>query len=89
VNSLIVASTYKGQKQKSIVQLQQAETANVVAMSSVQAFQEADLGAEVTFDLKLERSSIDVRRFQMKAVNLAREIGYSFIDPGSRARLLQ
>jgi hypothetical protein len=89
VNSVIVASSYKGQNQEMVVQLQQAETENAVTISSMQASQEADLGSEATFDLKLERSSVDVRRFQLKVVNLPRQISYSFIDPGSQARLSQ
>lgn len=89
VNSVVVASSYKGQTQEIVVQLQQAETENTVTMSSMQASQEADLGAEATFDLKLERSSVDVRRFQLKVVNLPHQISYSFLDPGSQARLSQ
>jgi len=89
VNSVAVAASYKGQNLEMVVQLQQAETGNAVTMSSIQASQEADLGTEATFDLKLERSSVDVRRFQLKVVNLPRQISYSFIDPGSQARLSQ
>ncbi len=89
VNSVVVASSYKGQNQEMVVQLEQAETENAVTISSMQASQEADLGTEATFDLKLERSSVDVRRFQLKVVNLPRQISYSFIDPGSQARLSQ
>ena len=84
VDSLIVATNYRGQTQESIVHLQQAETDSALMMSSMQASQEADLGAEVTFELKLERSSVDVRRFQLKAVNLPRQISHNFLDSGSR-----
>jgi hypothetical protein len=89
LNSVVVASSYKGQNQEMVVQLQQAETENAVTISSMQASQEADLGTEATFDLKLERSSVDVRRYQLKVVNLPRQISYSFLDPGSQARLSQ
>ena len=84
VDSLIVATEHRGQKQESIVHLQQAETDSALMMSSMQVSQEADLGAEVTFELRLERSSVDVRRFQLKAVNLPRQIGHNFLDSGSR-----
>jgi hypothetical protein len=87
VNSISVALSYKGQNQEIVVQLQQANTGNVVAMSSMQGSQEADLGTEATFDLKLERSSVDVRRFQLKVINLPPQISYTFLDPGSQARL--
>ena len=89
VNSVVVAGSYKGQNVEMVVQLQQAETENAVAISSMQASQEADLGTEATFDLRLERSSVDVRRFQLKVINLPRQISYNFVDPGSRARLSQ
>lgn len=89
VNSVVVASTYKGQSQETTVQLEQAETENVVNLSSTQISQEADLGSQVTFDLKLERSSVDVRQFQLKVVNLPQQISYSFVDPASQARLSQ
>lgn len=89
VNSVVVASTYKGQNQENVVQLEQAETENVVNISSTQVSQEADLGAQVTFDLKLERSSVDVRQFQLKVVNLPHQISYSFVDPTNQARLSQ
>ena len=89
VDSVIIATNYRGQTQNHTIHLQQAETDNVITMSSIQVSQEADLGAELTFTLSLERSSIDVRRFQLKAINLPRQISHNFVDPGSRARLPQ
>jgi hypothetical protein len=89
VNSVVIGSTYKGQNQETVIQLQQAETENVVTVTSMQISQEADLGSQATYDLKLERSSVDVRQFQLKAVNLPQQISYSFVDPTSQARLSQ
>jgi len=86
VNSVVVGSTYKGQNQETVIQLQQAETENVVTVTPMQISQEADLGSQATFDLKLERSSVDVRQFQLKAVNLPHQISYSFVDPTSQAQ---
>ncbi len=86
LNSVIVASAYKGQTQEIDIQLQQAETAEVVNLSSTQISQEADLGAQVTYDLRLERSTVDVRRFALKVVNLPRQISVSFVD-ANQARL--
>jgi uncharacterized membrane protein len=85
----MVAASYKGQNQETVIQLELAETENIVNVTPLQSSQEADLGAQVTFDLRLERSSVDVRRFQLKAVNLPRQISCSFIDPASQARLSQ
>ncbi len=89
VSSVVVASSYKGQNQEIDIQLQQAETENVVTVTSTQISQEADLGSPATFDLRLERSTVDVRQFQLKVVNLPHQISYSFIDPTSQARLSQ
>ena len=84
VDSLIVATEHRGQKQDQTVHLQQAQTDNALMMNSMQASQEADLGADVTFELRLERSSVDVRHFQLRAVNLPRQIDHNFIDSGGR-----
>lgn len=89
VGSVVVASSYKGQNQEIDIQLQQAETENVVTITSTQISQEADLGSQATYDLRLERSSVDVRQFQLKVVNLPHQISYSFIDPQTQARLSQ
>ncbi len=84
VNRVVVASTYKGQTQEIDVELQQAAISTVVAVISAQISQEADLGGQATFDLRLERSSVDVRQFELKVVNLPRQVSYSFVDAGAR-----
>lgn len=89
VSSVIVVVSFKGQSLEQVIQLQHAEGDSTVAVSSMQFSQEADLGGQVTYDLRLERSSVDVRNFQLKAVNLPRQISYSFIDPNTQARLSQ
>ncbi|MHA2643009.1 MAG: NEW3 domain-containing protein [bacterium JZ-2024 1] len=89
VGSVVVASSYKGQNQEIDIQLQQAEGERTVTVSSTQFSQEADLGGQATYDLRLERSTVDVRSFELKAVNLPRQITYSFIDPNTQARLSQ
>jgi len=89
VNSVVIASSYKGQNQETDIQLQQAETENVVTVTSTQISQEADLGSQATYDLRLERSTVDVRQFQLKVLNLPHQISFSFIDPNSQARLSQ
>jgi len=89
VTSVVVATSYKGQQREIDVQLQQADTANAVALTSTQISQEADLGGTVTFDLRLERSTVDSRSFQLRALNLPRQLAASFLDPGTQARLSQ
>jgi hypothetical protein len=80
LGSVIVSASYKGQVQETDIQLQQAETAEVVTVSSTQISQEADLGGQATYDLRLERSTVDVRRFALKVLNLPRQVSYSFLD---------
>jgi hypothetical protein len=89
VPSVIVAVSYKGRTLEHVVQLQQAEGESVVLVSSTQFSQEADLGGQATYDLRIERSTVDVRSFQLKVVNLPRQITYSFLDPNTQARLSQ
>lgn len=89
VNSVRVALSYKGQRHQIDVQLEQAESQRVVRVSSSQISQEADLGGQATFDLKLERSSVDSRSYRLRALNLPRQVAYSFVDLESEARLSQ
>ncbi len=86
VNSVTVATSFKGQVQELDIQLQQAETEDVVSLTSTQISQEADLGSQATYDLRLDRSTVDVRRFALKVLNLPRQISYSFVD-ANQARL--
>ncbi|HWC77783.1 MAG TPA: NEW3 domain-containing protein [Blastocatellia bacterium] len=89
VDSVVVALTYRGQVQEFPVQLEYAAGTSEVLISSSQLSQEADLGTQATFNLMLERPSVDVRSFQLRALNLPRQVTYSFIDPQSQARLSQ
>ena len=71
------------------MQLQdRADTENAVTIESMQASQEADLGSDATFALKLERSSVDVRRFQLKVVNIfPHRVAALLWIPAAQARL--
>lgn len=89
VPSVLVALSYKGQKRELDIQLQQAESARVVQVAAAQISQEADLGGQATYDLHLERSTVDSRRFQLGVLNLPRQVAYTFVDPASQARLSQ
>lgn len=89
VNSILVTTSYKGQEREIDVQLQQAETAHAVSIASTQISQEADLGSQATYSLLLSRSTVDVRSFELKALNLPQQIDYSFVDPTTEARLSQ
>lgn len=87
VNSVMVAVTYQGREHTENIQLQQAETTNVVNVTSAQVSQEADLGSQATYDLVLGRSRVDVQNFRLRILNLPHQINYSFVDPKSQARL--
>ena len=89
VQQLVVAATYMGQQREIDIQLQQADSGSAVEISSTQISQEGDLGAQVNYALRLERSSVDVRGFQLRVLNLPRQITWSFVDPTSGARLSQ
>jgi hypothetical protein len=89
VDSLSVALSYRNQVQEVPVQLQHASGGSEIQISSSQVSQEADLASHATYNLLLERPSVDVRSFQLRVLNLPRQISYSFIDPQSQARLSQ
>ena len=89
VNSVLVTTSYKGQEREIDVQLQQAETAQAVNITSTQISQEADLGAQATYSLLLSRSTVDVRSFELKVLNLPQQVDFSFVDPTTEARLSQ
>lgn len=89
VDSLAVALSYRNQVQEVPVQLQYASGGNSIQISSSQFSQEADLGSQATYNLTLERPTVDVRSFQLKVLNLPKQISYSFIDLQSQARLSQ
>lgn len=89
VTSVLVSLGYKGQQREIDIQLQQAETHRLVTVTPAQISQEADLGGEATFELELERSTVDSRRFQLGVVGLPRQVAHSFVDPASQARLSQ
>ncbi|MEW6212707.1 MAG: NEW3 domain-containing protein [Acidobacteriota bacterium] len=89
VDTVTVALTYRNQTQEIPVQLQHSSGEAEIQIISSQFSQEADLGSQATYTITLERPSVDVRSFQLKAVNLPRQISYSFIDLQSQARLSQ
>lgn len=89
VSSVTVSTTYKGRTQEFDIQLEQAETDTAVTVSSNQISLEADLGSAAAFSLRLERSTVDQRSFQLKVVNLPQQISSSFLDPATQSRLSQ
>lgn len=89
VDSVTVALTYRNQTQEIPVQLEHGPGESDIQVSSTQFSQEADLGGQATYNLQLERPSVDVRTFQLLIVNLPRQISASFVDLQTQARLSQ
>jgi hypothetical protein len=89
VDSVLVAIGHKGQVQEIDLQLEQAGTERVVEVTSAQVSQETDLGGQATFDLRLERPTVDMRSLQLRVLGLPAQISHSFLDPKSEARLSQ
>jgi hypothetical protein len=87
VSSLVVATSYKGQQRNLPIQLEQAETESAIRITATQVSQEADLGSSVTYDLRLERSTVDVQQFQLLVVELPPQISSSFLGGETDARL--
>lgn len=89
VDTVSVALTYRNQTREIPVQLEHAAGESEIQVSSSQFSQEADLGGQATYNLQLERPSVDVRAFQLLVVHLPHPISSSFIDLQSQARLSQ
>lgn len=89
VQSVLVAVSFKGQSHEIDIQLQNAESERDIDLASTQISQEADLGSQATYRLILTRSTVDLRSFQLKLLNLPRQIGYAFVDADDDARLSQ
>lgn len=89
VSAVAVELSYRSHRREVTVQLQHATGERPVTIASTQASQEADLGAQATFELRLERSGVDISSFVLDVVDLPRQVGYTFVDPQSEARLSQ
>jgi hypothetical protein len=89
LESVTVDLSHRGHRRQITVQPQHAEGDQPLTIVSTQASQEADLGAQATFDLQLERSSSDLSSFVLDVVGLPQQVGSSFVDPQTEARLSQ
>jgi uncharacterized membrane protein len=87
VNSVTLAISHRGGRQEIDVELQKAATERPVAVTATQISQEADLGSQATFELRLSRPTVDTRSFKLLVLGLPREVTTSFVDPASGARV--
>lgn len=87
VESLQVLLSYNNKKDEKNIFLEKDASTNFIDIASTQFSQEADLGANASYDLSLERFSSSDDVFKLLVVNLPRQIGYSFEDTETGARL--
>lgn len=89
VNQVMVSITWRNQTRDIDVQLMRADTGQEIAIKVTELSLEADLGGQVSFDVTLERPTVDSRRFNLLVLNLPQQINYSFVDPTNEARVSQ
>lgn len=71
------------------VVLEAESSQSIPVVEATQFSQEADLGQNATYALKVERFSSGRAAFQLAVVNLPQQITYNFTDAGNNARLSQ
>jgi hypothetical protein len=89
LESVQVNLNYSGKTDKKNIYLQKDASANIVDISSSQFSQEANLGAQASYDLALERFSSSDDIYQLVVVNLPKQINAEFNDVENNARLSQ
>ena len=90
VEELVTVVSYGGRTDERRIALEPEAGAEAVAVQSIQFSQEADLGTEATFDLRLRRSIRDRNStVALSVANLPREASYEFRDPSTKARVTQ
>ncbi|HEX2188887.1 MAG TPA: NEW3 domain-containing protein [Longimicrobiaceae bacterium] len=88
-DEVVVSLGYGGSTEERKIYLEQDASADIVAVQSTQFSQVADLGAQATYDLRLERFTRGQDVFRLAAVGLPRGVSAEFRDPASGARLTQ
>lgn len=89
LESLQVSLNYGGRIDKKNIYLEKDASANAIDLSSSQFSQEANLGAQATYDLAMERFSASDDVYQLLILNLPKQINAEFSDPETNARLSQ
>ncbi len=69
------------------VYLEKDVSENIVDVIALQFSQEADLGASATYNLDLERFSAEDNVYDLRVINLPKQISYNYNDPETNARL--
>lgn len=89
VDVVTVSLSYAGRVEERKVFLKKDASANLVTIQPEQISQEADLGGEAVYPLKLERFTSDGKVFQLLTANLPEQIEAEFRAAESEARLSQ
>jgi hypothetical protein len=89
VDEVVISLQYGERTEERKVLLEMDSSAGAVAVQSVQFAQEADLGGQAVYDLRLERFSHDQHTFRLAALGLPTEVRFEFRDPESGARVNQ
>ena len=86
-DELVVRLRYDGRVESRPIILLRDATDDQVAVSCPQFSQEADLGATAEYSLSLERYSTHDGAVALRVEGLPQEIGRTFVDPASGARI--
>jgi len=89
IESVQVTLNYGGRVDKKNIYLEKDASANIVDIASSQFSQEANLGAQASYDLTLERFSSSDDVYQLVVLNLPKQINVEFNDAENNARLSQ
>ena len=90
VDELVTVVSYGGRTDERRLALEPDAGTEAIAVQSIQFSQEADLGTEATFDLRLRRSTRDRNStVALRVANLPREASHEFRDPATKARVTQ
>jgi hypothetical protein len=89
VDEVVVSVAHGDKVDERKVLLEQDASANLVAIETAEFSQEADLGTQVTFPLRLTRFAHDEKVYHLQVDGLPGDVTYEFRDPDTRARLNQ
>jgi hypothetical protein len=89
VENLQVNLSYSAKKDQKNIFLEKDASVNIIDINSTQFSQEADLGAQASYDLTLERFSTSDDVYQLVVLNIPKQINALFNDVENNARLSQ
>ncbi|MBA4159069.1 MAG: hypothetical protein H0X65_16560 [Gemmatimonadetes bacterium] len=88
-DEVVVSLQYADRVEERKVLLEMDASAEIVAVQSAQFSQEADLGGQAVYDLRLERFTSRDDVFRLAVIGLPHDVRHEFRDPQTGARLNQ